>query len=244
MVVYFILFLWVIKSAEELFNLNLWFLAIRPDEVSGLAGIFFAPLLHSDWGHLAANSFPLFLLGSILFYGYPRSKWKTIGLVWFVSGVGVWLFGRPSYHLGASGLVSGFFYFIFIAAILRRDKVSIALMFIAVLLFGSVLLGILPWDPKISFESHFFGAVGGVMSAFLFRNLDPKPQRKVYEWEGDEEKGESDIWREQSESQLDNQIEQMNYSGLNYTESSTIDKDTSKIDSSNKSSEVSKVERR
>ncbi len=184
---YFILFLWVLKSAEELFHLNLYFLTINPAEITGLAGILFAPLLHSDWGHLAANSFPLFLLGSILFYGYPLSKWKTFGIIWLVSGIGVWLFGRPSYHLGASGLVSGIFYFIFVAAILRRDKVSIALMFIAVLLFGSVLLGILPWDPKISFESHLFGAIGGVFSAFLFRHQDPQPQRKIYEWEGEEE---------------------------------------------------------
>jgi len=193
--IYFVVLLWVIKSAEELFRLELSFLAVKPQEFSGLVGIIFAPLLHSDYDHLLANSLPMVLLGGLLIYGYPISKLKTVAIIWLVSGVGVWLFGRPSYHLGASGLVSGLFYFLFFAAILRRDKVSIALMFIAVLMYGGVLLGILPWDPKISFESHFFGAVGGVLSAVLFRNVDPKPVEKAYEWEGEDEDVEEEYWK-------------------------------------------------
>lgn len=195
----FVIFLWVIKAAEELFRLELSFLAVKPQEISGLIGIIFAPLLHSDYDHLIANSLPLILLGGLLFYGYPISKYRTVAIVWIVSGVGVWLFGRPSYHLGASGLVSGLFYFLFFSAIFRRDKVSIALMFIAVLMYGGILLGILPWDPKISFESHFFGAVGGVTSATLFKNIDPKPIEKTYDWEGEDEEledGEEAFWKE------------------------------------------------
>ena len=180
---YFTLLLWVIKSAEELFAFDIRFLTIHPRDISGLLGIIFAPLLHGSWEHLAANSVPLLLLGGMLIYGYPVSKWKTLLVVWLVSGIGVWLFGRPSYHLGASGLTTGLFYFLLVAAIIRRDKVSIALMFIAVFLHGSILLGILPWDPKISFEAHFFGAIGGTLSALIFSTHDPKPERKVYSWE-------------------------------------------------------------
>ena len=196
-IVYFVLFLWVIKSAEGLFNLHLSFLAVHPGELSGLFGVIFAPMLHSDYDHLIANSLPLLLLGGLVTYGYPISKWKSLTIIWLVSGVGVWLFGRPSFHLGASGLVSGLFYFLFIASIIRRDKVSIALMFIAVLMYGGILLGVLPWDPKISFESHFFGAIGGAVSAFLFRNLDPKPTPKVYDWENEneDELEEDEYWK-------------------------------------------------
>lgn len=182
-IVYFVLLLWVIESAEELFNISFSPLSIFPQNLFGLVGVIFAPFLHSNYDHLIANSLPLLLLGGLLFYGYPVSKWKTIAIVWVISGVGVWLFGRPSYHLGASGIVSGLFYFLFFASIFRRDKRSIALMFIAVLMYGGILLGILPWDPKISFESHLFGAVGGIFSALLFRSQDPKLERKIYDWE-------------------------------------------------------------
>ena len=194
---YFTLLLWVIKSAEQLFTLDLHFLTILPREISGLLGIIFAPLLHGSWEHLLANSMPLLLLGGLLAYGYPVSKWKVFAIVWFVSGVGVWAFARPNYHLGASGLTTGFFYFLFVVSIIRRDKVSVGLMFIAVFMYGGILLGILPWDPKISFEAHFFGAVGGTLCAILFRNKDPKPIEKAYEWENESESNveEVEYWR-------------------------------------------------
>lgn len=186
-VFYFTLLLWIIKSAEQLFALDLRSLTILPGELKGLLGVIFAPLLHGSWDHLVANSLPLLLLGSLTIYGYPISKGKTLLVVWLVSGIGVWLFGRPSYHLGASGVTTGLFYFLFIASIIRRDKLSIAIMCIAVFMHGSVLLGILPWDPKISFEAHFFGAIGGALSAFLFSSQDPKSEPKVYSWENEEE---------------------------------------------------------
>ena len=195
---YFTILLWLIKSAEGMFALDIRFLTIQPRETSGLLGIIFAPLLHGSWEHLIANSFPLLLLGGLLTYGYSASKWKTLIVIWLVSGVGVWLFGRPNYHLGASGLTTGIFYFLFVASIVRRDKVSIALMCIAVFMFGSILLGILPWDPKISFEAHFFGAIGGALSALIFRNQDPKPKRKTYDWEMEEglyEPEEDEYWK-------------------------------------------------
>lgn len=187
---YFTTLLWVIQAAVELFSLDIRLLTIQPNEVTGLLGIIFAPLLHNTWGHLFANSVPLMLLGGLLAYGYPLSQWKSLIIIWLVSGLGVWLFGRPSYHLGASGLTTGIFYLLLMASILRRDRVSTALMFIAVLMYGGILLGILPWDPKISFEAHFFGAVGGVLSAILFHKQDPRPEEKVYDWENEEEQNE------------------------------------------------------
>ena len=189
--------LWLIKLTQESFALDLHFLAISPREPLGLLGIFFAPLLHGSWEHLAGNSFALLVLGSLHAYGYPISKWKTLIIILFVSGIGVWLFGRPSFHLGASSITSGLFYFLLIAALFRRDKFSITLMLIAVFMFGSILLGIFPLDPKISFEAHFFGAVGGTLSAILFRNRDPKPIKKIYEWEkeGYSIEDEGEYWK-------------------------------------------------
>mgnify|MGYP003386045401 CR=1 FL=1 len=195
--VVFVLLLWLIKLVEELYSLDLHLFAVFPREISGMLGILFAPFIHASWEHLGANSFALFVLGSLHALGYPLSKWKTLFIVFIVSGVGVWLFGRPSYHLGASSVTSGLFYFLLIAALFRRDRVSITLMFVAVFMFGSILLGIFPLDPKISFESHFFGAVGGTLSAILFRNQDPKPEKRLYEWEqpGYSIEDEGEYWK-------------------------------------------------
>lgn len=181
--VLFIISLWIIKSAESLWSFSLSNWGVFPGDWSSLAGILFMPFIHGSWDHLASNTLPLVLLASLLNYGYPKTQWRVIAVVWMVSGLGVWLLGRESYHIGASGLTHGLFYFLFLAAILRRDKRSIALMMVAVFMFGSMVLSVLPWDPQISFEGHLFGAVGGVASALLWFRVDSKPQVIQYEWE-------------------------------------------------------------
>ncbi|MEE4243928.1 MAG: rhomboid family intramembrane serine protease [Kangiellaceae bacterium] len=175
--------LWLIKSIEVIWNLPLVSLGIYPREFDGLIGIIFAPFIHGSWSHLAANTLPIILFGSLMAYGYPNSKWRTLLIIWLISGIGVWLFGRPSFHIGASGITHGLFYFVFLASIIRRDRRSIALMFITVFMYGSMLLGVLPWDAKISFEAHLFGAIGGIISAILFRHRDPKLLDPTFDWE-------------------------------------------------------------
>lgn len=190
--IYFITLLWVIKAAEELFQFSLHTLGVYPGELTGLIGVITSPLIHGDWEHLANNSFSLLLLGGLTIYGYANSAYKSLAVIWLVSGLGVWLLGRESYHFGASGLTHGLFYLIFVAAILRRDKRSIALMMVAVFMYGSMVLGVLPWDPKISFEGHLFGAIGGGLSAYLFSRHEPKPAEKRYHWEIEDDLDDED----------------------------------------------------
>jgi membrane associated rhomboid family serine protease len=47
-----------------------------------------------------------------------------------------------------------------------------------------MIWGIFPQQPDISYETHFFGALCGVLGAFLFRHRDPPPPVKHYDWEG------------------------------------------------------------
>ena len=180
---YFVIALWVIHAAQALFHYHLNWLGVYPQTFSGLFGIVTSPLIHGDWGHLGNNTVSLIVLGALIIYGFSRALWPSVFVIWIVSGAGVWLFGRESYHIGASGLTHGLFYFLFAAAIIRRDKTSIAIMLVAVLMYGSMVLGVLPWDPKISFEGHLFGAIGGGLSAFLFQQRQPKPYVKQYDWE-------------------------------------------------------------
>ncbi|MEH6652240.1 MAG: rhomboid family intramembrane serine protease [Motiliproteus sp.] len=199
----FVFLIWWIKLSEMMFGWNLHYLGIYPQTLSGLIGIVTGPLVHGSWSHVISNTLPILLLGSILIYGYPKSRWWTLSIVWIVSGLGVWLFGRESYHFGASGLTHGMFFYLLIGGILRRDKRSIALLMVAFFMYGSMLLTILPREPGISYEYHLFGALGGVLCALGFRHWDPKPPRKIYSWErqpdeedpiiGDQWKIEKDI---------------------------------------------------
>ena len=190
----FVAALWLIKAAEILFSWPLGHWGVYPQSPIGLRGIVFAPLIHGSLQHLFANTLPLLILGTAVFYGYPRSRWRATAVIWLVSGIGVWLFARASTHIGASGLAHGLFFFLFTIGILRRDKRAIALLMIAFFMYGSMLLTILPYAPNISFESHAFGALGGIISAYWFRDLDPAPARPAYSWElePDEEQASDD----------------------------------------------------
>ncbi|OUR88370.1 hypothetical protein A9Q92_03020, partial [Methylophaga sp. 42_8_T64] len=90
-----------------------------------------------------------------------------------------------AFHIGASGLTHGLMFFLFLIGVFRRDKPAMALAMMVFFLYGSMVWGILPTEERISFESHLFGAVMGIVCAVAFRNKDPKRPEKVYSWEQD-----------------------------------------------------------
>jgi membrane associated rhomboid family serine protease len=188
----FVLLLWLLELLDLLFGLDLARLGVYPRELHGLAGILAAPLVHGSWLHLISNSFALLVLGSVLLYGYPRTALPLLVLTWLGSGLCVWLFGRASYHFGASGLTHGLMFFIFVSGILRHDRLSIALSMIVFFLYGGMVWTVFPTEPGVSFESHFFGAVMGLAAAFLFFGRDPLPPEKHYEWEDADEQDDDE----------------------------------------------------
>ena len=175
--------LWGIEALDSGFGLQLHHLGIYPREPEGLWGILYAPLLHGSWGHLLSNSFALLILGVALLYGYPHAARPVLLFVYLASGAGVWLFARSSLHIGASGVTHGMMFFIFTSGILRRDRLSIALAMIVFFIYGGMIWSIFPQQPGVSFESHFFGALAGLLAAFLFRDREPPVPEKKYDWE-------------------------------------------------------------
>ncbi len=178
--------LWAIKLIEVILDLDFVQYGVYPLRTSGLTGIFLAPLIHGSLSHLFSNTAPLIILGTALLYGYPRSAKAVIPALYLGTGLGVWLFARDAYHIGASGLSFGIMFFVLTIGILRWDKRAIVLAMIVFFLYGSMIWGIFPTTPDVSFESHFFGAIIGVALAILLKNLDPAPPRKKYSWEEDE----------------------------------------------------------
>lgn len=191
--------LWVIQSAGVLFHWDVSILGVVPHEITRLYGIVTSPLLHGSYEHLFNNTLPLIVLGSMVRYGYPSSRGKVLLWAWLTSGLGIWLFGRDSVHLGASGVSHGLFFFLFTVSLLRKDKRSVALMMIAFFMYGGMVMSIFPRDPGISYEAHFFGALGGVIAAVLYWKRDPKPKVKRYQWEeqtDEEDPVIGDLWQQ------------------------------------------------
>lgn len=183
--------LWLVYLGAALFDVDLVTYGIYPRRLAGAAGILFAPLIHGSLSHLVANSVPVVVLGTALIYGYPCSAAALFGCLYVGTGLGVWLIGRDAYHIGASGLAFGMMFFVFIIGAIRWDRRAIALSMLVFFLYGSMLWGIFPTDPAVSYESHFFGALIGGIMAFPFRHRDPAPVEKRYSWE-DEAENESD----------------------------------------------------
>jgi membrane associated rhomboid family serine protease len=184
-------FAWLVWLADHLLGLGLGRYGVLPREPSGLVGVVTAPFLHGSFAHLFANTLPALILGGSLLWAYPRAAPWVLVLVLLGSGLGTWIFGRPAFHLGASGMTHGLMVFLFVGGILRRDRPSVAVAMITFFLYGGMLAGILPGDPDISFEMHLFGALSGLAAAFLLARRDPPPPRKQYSWEEEDEEGEN-----------------------------------------------------
>jgi membrane associated rhomboid family serine protease len=187
--------LWWIHTFRHIGDLDLAWAAIRPGDWAGLLGVLTAPLLHGSFGHLVANTVPLLILGSMARYAYPRALLYALPLIWLASGVGTWLFGRPSLHLGASGIAHGLMFFLFVVGLLRRDKLAIVVALITFFLYGSMIWTIFPQQAGISWEAHLYGALGGVLAALLLRNRDPLPVRAPYSWELEPDEDDEPPWR-------------------------------------------------
>ena len=170
-----VIVLWTIELANSLTNDALNNFGIRPRNIEGLRGILFAPFLHGNWRHLISNTFPLVIL-SWLIMARDRSEWIAVTVLTAIaSGLGTWLFGgAATIHIGASGVVFGYFGFLVARAYFERSFGSIAISLLVLALFGGMIWGILPVRVGISWEGHLFGLLGGIAAAWTIAALNRK----------------------------------------------------------------------
>jgi len=181
-------FLWGIKWVESLSGSNLSVWGIFPRTVRGLVGVVTAPLIHGGWEHLVANTTPLYILSAGVLYFYRPIAYRVLLLIYILSGFWVWVAARQVWHIGISGVVYGLAFFLFFSGVFRKDIRALALSLIVALFYGGMFWGIFPIKEGMSWESHLFGAIAGIISAFHFRNRALPFARKKYDWED-----ESDI---------------------------------------------------
>lgn len=163
----FVAVLWASEVIDTVLSNRLDAEGIRPGSTEGLTGILFAPLLHNGFGHLVANTLPLLVLGFLVLLSGVRRWVAVTAIVWVVGGVGTWLFGGAgTVHLGASGVVFGWLAYLILRGLFTRNPGQILVGAAVFLLWGGLLLGVLPGQPGISWQGHLFGALGGVLAAW------------------------------------------------------------------------------
>ena len=185
----FVALIWLIYLVQWGLDLEPEPFGIRPRQLDGLPGIVYAPLVHGSFAHLVANSPPLLVLGTAMLFLYPNSALRVLPAVSLGTGIVVWLFGRESVHLGASGLVYGLVSYVFVGGLLRRDRRAIATSLVVSFMYGSLAWGVLPTRSGVSWETHLAAALIGVALAITLRRLDIPP-RKRYVWEGEEDEND------------------------------------------------------
>ena len=178
----FVALLWIIELLDWAFGLPVEEFGVRPRQWGGLLGIVFAPLVHSGFAHLIANTLPLVVLGTAMLYLYPMAAPRVLPVVYLGPGVAVWLLARGGVHIGASGLIYGLSSYVFVAGLIRRDRRAIAASLLVAFLYGASVWGVLPIEHGVSWETHLAAAFIGVLMAIALRRLDTPPRRR-YSWE-------------------------------------------------------------
>lgn len=162
-----IVVIWVVEAVNIALGHRLGVWGILPRSWGGLIGIPLAPFIHGGVWHAVSNTIPLLILGSLVLAGGRRLFWETTVNVTILTGLLVWLFAREAYHVGASGLVFGYFGVIMGRAYFERSPIAIAIALVTAVTYGGLIWGVLPLRSYVSFESHLFGLIAGLVVVWL-----------------------------------------------------------------------------
>lgn len=162
----FVALLWAVELVDAVTPAELDQYGVRPRDDDGLVGVAFAPILHAGWDHLIGNTVPVLVLAFLVLVTGAGRGLAATAVIWLVGGLGVWL-TAPAYsiHLGASVLVFGWLVYLMVRGVFTRSAGEIILGLTLFLMYGGLLLGVLPGQPGVSWQGHLFGAVGGALAA-------------------------------------------------------------------------------
>ena len=173
--------IWSVFLADEFLQYSIKQHGLRPRTASGLVGILSMFFIHGSWEHIIHNSMGLMVLNTLLFYIYRKVAIPVFGIIFFLTPILVWVFARPSNHIGASGVIYGLFGFLLFGGILSDNAILRRTTLVIVLYYGSLIWWIFPIKPEISWEGHLSGMIIGSACAFFFR--DQLPKRAKYQFE-------------------------------------------------------------
>lgn len=169
----FVVLLYLVELADVVLPLDLDRNGIEARSLDGLDGVVWAPLLHADWGHLFANTWPVAVFAFLAMAG-GIGQWVVVtATIWVVGGLGVWLTSpEHTVTVGASGLAFGWLAFLLVRGVFSRSLAQLAVAVVLLALWGGMLWGVFPGTPGVSWQGHLFGAAGGVLAAWLVARAD------------------------------------------------------------------------
>jgi membrane associated rhomboid family serine protease len=170
--------MWGIEIIDQLTGRSLDRFGIIPRTQMGLRGILFAPFLHGSFSHLISNTIPFLILGWLVMIRQTSDFFVVSAIAMLVGGLGTWLLGTPAIHIGASGVIFGYLGFLLLRGYFERSLVSIFFSVMVGILYGSLIWGVLPNQPGISWEGHLFGFIGGGIAAWLLAERKEKGKDK------------------------------------------------------------------
>lgn len=160
-----LLIMFLVQLVNEFTGGVLRVFGIHPRELVSLPFIFTAPFLHGNWLHLANNSVGLLIFSSLCLVRGKRFYTQASLLIVIVGGLLVWLFGRTAIHIGASGWIFGLWSLTITLALFEKSVMNFMISCLVVLLYGGMIMGVVPNQPEVSFEGHAFGALAGILAA-------------------------------------------------------------------------------
>ena len=164
-VVIFVVILWVVELVNITLDHGLNIHGLIPRSSAGLDGILWSAFLHANFSHLLTNTAPLLILGALLCASDTRTFFIVTAGVIILGGMGVWGIGRTAIHIGASGVVFGYFGFLIARAWFARTLGAFLAATITVLLYAGLIWGVLPQEQFISWEAHLRVLLSGVLIA-------------------------------------------------------------------------------
>jgi membrane associated rhomboid family serine protease len=186
-----LIIMWLVYWADFLFPIDFQRYGLQAQYIKGLRGIVLMPWIHAhnDIKHILNNSLPTFLLLTLLFQSYKEIAWRVFVMSWLFTGALLWFIGgsNGAIHIGMSGVIYALTGFLFTSGVLRKYLPLQALSLFIVFLYGSMIWGIFPTQPRVSWQGHLSGLVVGVILAFVYRKLGP--QRPKYQYEIEKELG-------------------------------------------------------
>ena len=183
--------MWLSYWADFLFTTDLQRYGLEALSTRGLRGIIWMPWIHAhnDIKHILNNSLPTLLLLTLLFYSYKTIAWRVFLFSWIFTGLGLWFIGgsNGAIHIGMSGVIYALTGFLFTSGVLRKYLPLQALSLFIVFLYGSMIWGIFPTQPRVSWQGHLSGLIVGIILAIVYRKQGP--QRPKYQFEIEKELG-------------------------------------------------------
>ncbi|NNM59687.1 MAG: rhomboid family intramembrane serine protease [Legionellales bacterium] len=178
-----VVFVWACHILNLLTGKRLNVLGVWPRHLTGLKGVIFAPFLHADINHLFFNTIPLFLLTDFVLIATGQSFWLISTLIIVLSGLFTWITGRNAIHIGASGVIMGYWGFLVCLAVTQPTVFNVVIVVVMLYYLGGLFLNLFPSGESVSFEGHICGLVAGLLTAYIWiQSSGNIPEYLAYLW--------------------------------------------------------------